>query len=74
LVKIEFLGPINKESIKIDAKWLHEVGEILRKDPELSKWLDKSAVAVNDEIITSDEKFLLLDGDRISILPPVSGG
>ncbi|WOE70188.1 MoaD/ThiS family protein [Hydrogenimonas thermophila] len=73
MVKVEFLGPIGKEPIEIDAKSLTEVAEILKKDPEIKEWLEQSAVAVNDTMVnTLDIK--LKDGDRVSLLPPVCGG
>jgi len=73
MVKVEFLGPIDKESIEVDVKNLKELKELLSKDEEIKKWLENSAVAINDKIVTSiDAK--LNDGDRVAILPPVCGG
>ena len=46
---------------------------MLSKDEEIKKWLENSAVAVNDKIVTSIE-VELKDGDRVAILPPVCGG
>jgi len=73
MVKIEFLGPIGKESIELEAKTLAEVSAFLKKDESLAKWLDKCAVAVNDTMV-NDLNMTLKDGDKISILPPVCGG
>ena len=73
MVKIEFLGPINKEAIDLDINSLKELSEFMLKDSELSKWAENSAVAVNDKIVT-DIDMPLKDGDKISILPPVCGG
>jgi molybdopterin synthase sulfur carrier subunit len=73
MVKIEFLGPINREGIELDVKNLNELSEKLKEDSELSIWLSKSAVAVNDELVFNRE-FNLKDGDRVSLLPPVCGG
>ena len=73
MVKVEFLGPINKESIEVDVKDLKELKDLLSKDEEIKKWLENSAVAVNDKIVTSIE-VELKDGDRVAILPPVCGG
>ncbi|WP_456323888.1 MoaD/ThiS family protein [Hydrogenimonas sp.] len=73
MVKVEFLGPIGKEPVEIDAKTLAEVAAALKKDPELEKWLETAAVAVNDTMVDSLE-VTLKDGDRVSLLPPVCGG
>jgi molybdopterin synthase sulfur carrier subunit len=73
MIKIEFLGPINKPSISLEASTLNEIKQELQKDKELFEWLKKSAVAVNDKIIL-DTNLELKDGDKISILPPVCGG
>lgn len=73
MVKIEFLGPIGKESIEFDVKNLKDVAKELNKDENISIWLEKSAVALNDMIVNSLD-IELKDGDKISILPPVCGG
>jgi len=73
MVLIEFLGPINKESIKVDISSLKELSDIMLKDDELKKWAENSAVAVNGKVITNID-YKLKDGDVISILPPVCGG
>jgi molybdopterin synthase sulfur carrier subunit len=73
MVKIEFLGPINKEDMTLDIKNLSELGEILKKDSDVSSWLETCAVAINDTLISSKD-ISLNDGDRISLLPPVCGG
>jgi molybdopterin synthase sulfur carrier subunit len=73
MVKIEFLGPINKEPIMINANNLSDVANELNKDENISIWLEKSAVALNDSIVNS-LNMPLKDGDKISILPPVCGG
>ena len=73
MVKIEFLGPINKEDMTLDIKNLSELGEILKKDSEVSTWLETCAVAINDTLISSKD-VILNDGDKISLLPPVCGG
>lgn len=71
--KINFLGPINKESIYVKANDLKELKTILNNDDSLKEWLKISAVAVNDNI-ASDINTLLKDDDVVSILPPVCGG
>ena len=72
-IKIEFLGPIGKSPIEIEATTLSQVKEVLAQDSSLSSWLESSAVAINDEIINSID-IDLKDGDRVSLLPPVCGG
>ena len=72
-VKVEFLGPIGKTPVEVDAQTLADVAKVLEKDPELKEWLQQCAVAVNDEMVT-DLKIPLKEGDRISLLPPVCGG
>ena len=73
MVKVEFLGPINQESLEIEAKSLADVANALQKIDELTSWLEKCAVAVNDEM-TNDLTRVLKAGDKVSILPPVCGG
>ena len=73
MVKVEFLGPINKEPMNLDIKTLDELSEILKNDPDVSNWLGNSAVALNDTLI-QDRSVELKDGDKISLLPPVCGG
>ena len=73
MVEVEFLGPIGKEKVKFEISNLNELKAILQKDENLKKWLEISAVAVNDKMVY-DSDFALNDGDKISILPPVCGG
>ena len=73
MVKIEFLGPINKESMNLDINNLSQLSEILKNDKDISTWLDSCAVAINDTLISSKD-IELKDGDRVSLLPPVCGG
>ena len=73
MVKIEFLGPINRENIEVKADNLNDVKIILNEDSELKEWLNDCAVAVNDEIV-NNLNITLKSGDRISLLPPVCGG
>ncbi|EAI3269057.1 MoaD/ThiS family protein [Campylobacter jejuni] len=73
MVKVEFLGPINKENLELEVKNLKELKEILQKDESLKEWLGLCAVSLNDEIIF-DENTKLKDGDKIALLPPVCGG
>ena len=73
MVKVELLGPIGKAPIEIEAVTLAEVAETLKRDEEVSGWLGKCAVALNDTMV-SDLSTVLKDGDKVSILPPVCGG
>ncbi|EAI9218873.1 MoaD/ThiS family protein [Campylobacter jejuni] len=73
MIKVEFLGPINKENLELEVKNLKELKEILQKDESLKEWLELCAVSLNDEIIFN-ENTKLKDGDKIALLPPVCGG
>jgi molybdopterin synthase sulfur carrier subunit len=73
MVKIEFLGPIGKAPVEMEATTLADVASQLKEDATLVSWLDKCAVALNDTMV-NDLDTVLKDGDRISILPPVCGG
>jgi molybdopterin synthase sulfur carrier subunit len=73
MAKIEFLGPLNRESIEVDIKSLNELKEMFKSDTELQEWLEICAVAVNDSLVCSlDVK--VEPNDKISLLPPVCGG
>ena len=73
MVKIEFLGPINKDDMNLDIKNLKELSTILQDDVDVSSWLASCAVAVNDTLVCS-KQIELNDGDKVSLLPPVCGG
>lgn len=73
MIKVEFLGPIPKDSLELDIKSLDELSDILKKDKDMKDWLDISAVAIND-ILIKDKNIALDDGDKVSLLPPVCGG
>ncbi|MEN4045827.1 MoaD/ThiS family protein [Sulfurimonas sp. NWX367] len=73
MVRVEFLGPIQKEALELEIANLNELAAILQKDEEVKEWLDNCAVAVNDNLVTSLE-CKLKNGDKISLLPPVCGG
>lgn len=73
MVKVEFLGPIGKAPMQMEAITLADVAATLKEDKSLASWLDKCAVALNDTMV-NDLTIRLKDGDRISILPPVCGG
>jgi len=73
MVRIEFLGPIQKDALELDIKNLKELATILQDDKEMSEWLKNSAVAVNDTLVSTLDTELK-DGDKVSLLPPVCGG
>ncbi len=73
MVKVEFLGPIGKAPVEMEAATLADVAEKLKEDGTVKEWLPKCAVALNDTMV-SDLNMPLKDGDKISVLPPVCGG
>jgi len=73
MIHVEFLGPIAKEPIEIEASSLQELSTKLKEDESLAPWLAKCAIAINDEMVCQIDT-PLQDGDRVSILPPVCGG
>jgi len=73
MVKVEFLGPINKDAMNLDIKNLKELSLVLKNDESLFSWLETCAVAVNDTLVFSKD-YELKSGDKISLLPPVCGG
>ena len=73
MIRVEFLGPIQKEALELDISNLNELPAILQEDKEVSEWLESCAVAINDTLVASLEA-PLKDGDKISLLPPVCGG
>jgi len=73
MVRVEFLGPIQKAPLELNIDNLNQLRAILQKDEELQEWLENSAVAVNDTLVSSLD-VVLKDGDKVSLLPPVCGG
>ncbi len=73
MIRVEFLGPIQKDPLELDITNLNQLAKILQEDKELSQWLQNSAVAVNDTLVSSLD-VELEDGDKVSLLPPVCGG
>ncbi|WP_139451648.1 MoaD/ThiS family protein [Campylobacter armoricus] len=73
MVKVEFLGPINKESLELNVSNLKELKAILGQDESLKEWLELCAISLNDEMLF-DENINFKDGDKICLLPPVCGG
>jgi molybdopterin synthase sulfur carrier subunit len=73
VIKVEFLGPIGKNTIYVEVSTLREIASKLNDDESIAQWLSSSAVAVNDRLV-KDLDIALNDGDKVSILPPVCGG
>lgn len=73
MVRIEFLGPIQKEPLELEITNLKELATILQETQEMNEWLQNSAVALNDTLVCSLDT-PLKDGDKVSLLPPVCGG
>lgn len=73
MVKVDFLGPINVDSVEINIKSLNELSEYMLSDSRLKEWVNNSAIAINDNLI-SNKNVELKSGDVISVLPPVCGG
>ncbi|TKX29694.1 molybdopterin synthase sulfur carrier subunit [Campylobacter sp. MIT 12-5580] len=73
MIELEFLGPIQKPKLKLEISTLKELKEFLQKDEELKDWLELCAISINEKIIT-DINTPLKHGDKIALLPPVSGG
>lgn len=73
MVKVEFLGPINKESLELNVSNLKELKAILGQDESLKEWLELCAISLNDEMLF-DKNASFKDGDKICLLPPVCGG
>ena len=68
---IKFLGPISRDDLEVEVNSSDELKEIIKQNVD-SEWLEKIAVAVNDEIVSSLDN--IKNGDVISLLPPVCGG
>ena len=66
MVNIEFLGPINRDNLSLDISNLSQLSEHLKADEEISSWLEKCAVAVNDTMICSRD-YELNDGDKVKL-------
>lgn len=73
MVTIEFLGPIQREPLTMEAATLRDVADTLKQDPKMAEWIENCAVALNDTLVSSLDT-PLKEGDRISLLPPVCGG
>jgi molybdopterin synthase sulfur carrier subunit len=73
MVTIEFLGPIQKAQLTLEAASLRDVAEVLKQDVEMAQWLENCAVAVNDTLVATLDT-PLKSGDKVSLLPPVCGG
>ncbi|MBC8238000.1 MAG: MoaD/ThiS family protein [Helicobacteraceae bacterium] len=73
MIRVEFLGPIQKDALELEINNLSELATILQETPEMREWLENSAIAVNDTLVSTLD-FPLKDGDKVSMLPPVCGG
>jgi len=73
MIKVEFLGPIGKDAMEVEAGTLSELSILLRRDKKLAAWLPKCAVALNDTMVSNLDT-PLHPGDKVTILPPVCGG
>jgi molybdopterin synthase sulfur carrier subunit len=73
MITVEFLGPIQKAPLTLEAGSLRDVANALKQDAEMAQWLETCAVAVNDRLVASLDT-VLRDGDKVSLLPPVCGG
>jgi molybdopterin synthase sulfur carrier subunit len=73
VAKVEFLGPLNRESIEVEISSLNDLKEMFKDDSELQEWLEICAVAVNDNLVCSLDVEIEAS-DKISLLPPVCGG
>ena len=65
-VKVEFLGPINKSPIYIEISNLDQLSSILKENESLEEWLEISAVAVND-VLVSNRNIELKSGDKNAV-------
>ena len=73
MIRVEFLGPIQKDALELEITNLQELATLLQETPEMQEWLANSAIAVNDTLVSSLDH-PLKDGDKVSMLPPVCGG
>jgi molybdopterin synthase sulfur carrier subunit len=73
MITVEFLGPIGKDPLEINISNLSQLSDILKDHEDVKSWLENSAVAVNDTLVSTKD-IPLKDGDKISLLPPVCGG
>ncbi len=73
MITVEFLGPIQKPILSMDASSLRDVANVLKEDSDMAQWIESCAVAVNDTLVASLDT-VLKDGDKVSLLPPVCGG
>jgi len=74
MIKVEFLGPIALDTIELDVQNVDELSEAFKSMTAMDQWIDISAIAINDKIVTNREHTVLNDGDVVSVLPPVCGG
>ena len=51
MLKVEFLGPIGKAPMEMEAATLADVSMQLKEDADLVQCLEKCAVALNDTMV-----------------------
>ena len=73
MARVEFLGPIGRDSEEISVNTLAQLKEHFKDDEKLSQWLEICSVAINDRLVSSLDT-PIKEGDKISLLPPVCGG
>mgnify|MGYP000145779417 CR=1 FL=1 len=73
MARVEFLGPIGRDSEEISVNTLAQLKEHFKDDKELSQWIEICSVAINDRLVSSLDT-PIKEGDKISLLPPVCGG
>lgn len=71
---INFLGPIELDSIELEVSNMNELKTKLKEIDKLKEWLPICAVSINDTLISIDENLAINSGDVVSLLPPVCGG
>ncbi len=49
------------------------INHVIELHPDLSESMEEVSVAVNKKYI-SDKKHILMDGDIVAFIPPISGG
>jgi len=74
MIKVEFLGPIGLDAVELDVQNVDELSEAFKSMSAMDQWIDISAIAINDKVVTNREHAVLNDGDVVSVLPPVCGG
>jgi len=61
-----------KEEIEFEGSVSELRKFLIKKYPELKNFINSVRFAVNEEYV--DEDYRVSDGDRVALIPPVSGG